>query len=154
LTGRLEAAILVQLSSCHEWGSLKGHRVNVYSAITRWVPLSLWIAFIFVMSSIPDLPGEYRELPPHSDKVVHFVEYLILALLLYRGMSGDGSKRVGRDLTALLLIGFGIAGLDEIYQSIVPGRDSSAADLASDLGGIMTGMAIIAFRARRSLSKG
>jgi VanZ family protein len=135
-------------------GSGKGHRVNAYRAVTCWVPLALWIAFIFVMSSIPDLPGEYRDLPSHSDKVVHFIEYLILAILLYRGLRSDGAGRVSVVLTALVLIGIGVAGLDELYQSIVPGRDSSAADLASDIGGVTAGAAIMFYRWKRSLLKG
>jgi VanZ family protein len=128
--------------------------VNIYRAVTRWVPLALWIAFIFVMSSIPDLPGEYRNLPHHSDKVVHFIEYFVLAILLYRGLSNDGTGRMNMLLTALVLIGVGVAGLDELYQSIVPGRDSSVADLASDIGGIAAGALVVYSRWKLSLSKG
>jgi len=116
--------------------------------------LALWIAFIFVMSSIPDFPGEYRELPPHTDKVVHFIEYFILAILLYRGLRNDETGRLSVVLTALVLIGIGVAGLDELYQSIVPGRDSSAADLASDIGGVTAGALIMFYRWKRSLLKG
>jgi VanZ family protein len=116
--------------------------------------LALWIAFIFVMSSIPDLPGEYRELPPHTDKVVHFIEYFVLAILLYRGLRSDANGRMSSLLTALVLIGVGVAGLDETYQGIVPGRDSSVADLASDVGGIAAGAIVVFSRWKRSLSKG
>ena len=128
--------------------------MNTYRAATRWVPLALWITFIFVMSSIPDLPGEYRDLPPHSDKVVHFIEYFILALLLYRGLANDASGRMNVLLVALVLIGIGIAGLDELYQSIVPRRDSSVADLASDIGGIAAGALVVFSRWKLSISKG
>ena len=128
--------------------------MNVNRAVTRWIPLALWIAFIFVMSSIPDLPGEYRDLPPHSDKVVHFIEYFVLAILLYRGIRNDRIERVGVVLSILVMMGIGIAGLDELYQSIVPGRDSSAADLAADIGGVTVGAVIIFFRWKRSLLKG
>jgi VanZ family protein len=127
--------------------------VNIYRAITRWIPLALWIAFIFVMSSIPDLPGEYRDLPTHSDKVVHFIEYFILAILLYRGLGNDGTGRMNMLLITLILIGVGIAGLDELYQSIVPRRDSSIADLASDIGGIAAGALVVFSRWKLSLSK-
>ena len=106
------------------------------------------------MSSIPDLPGEYRDLPPHSDKVVHFIEYFILALLLYRGLANDASGRMNVLLVALVLIGIGIAGLDELYQSIVPRRDSSVADLASDIGGIAAGALVVFSRWKLSISKG
>ena len=128
--------------------------MNAYRAVTRWVPLALWIAFIFVMSSIPDLPGEHRDLPPYSDKVAHFIEYFVLAILLYRGLSNGERGRGGLMLTALVLIGVGVAGLDELYQSMVPGRDSSIADLASDIGGVAAGATIMFYRWKRSLLKG
>ena len=128
--------------------------MNAYRAVTRWVPLALWIAFIFVMSSIPDLPGEYKDLPPHSDKVVHFIEYFVLAILLYRGIRNDDRGRISRVMSALVLIGISVAGLDELYQSIVPGRDSSLADLLSDIGGVAAGAAIMLYRWKRSLLKG
>ena len=114
----------------------------------------MWIAFIFVMSSIPDLPGEYKDLPPHSDKVVHFIEYFVLAILLYRGIRNDDRGRISRVMSALVLIGISVAGLDELYQSIVPGRDSSLADLLSDIGGVAAGAAIMLYRWKRSLLKG
>ena len=116
--------------------------------------MALWIAFIFVMSSIPDLPGEYRHLPPHADKVVHFIEYFVLAILLYRGLSGDAPGNMNGVLAALVLLGVGIAGLDELYQSVVPGRDSSFADLASDIGGIAVGAFVVFSRWKRSLARG
>ncbi len=128
--------------------------MNTYRAVTRWVPLALWITFIFVMSSIPDIPGDYRNLPPHSDKVVHFIEYFILAILLYRGLGSDESVRINVMLVALVLIGVGIAGLDELYQSIVPRRDSSIYDFASDIGGITAGALVVFSRWKLSLSKG
>ena len=128
--------------------------MNAYRAVTRWVPLALWIAFIFVMSSIPDLPGEYKDLPPHSDKVVHFIEYFVLAILLYRGIRNDDRGRISQVMSALVLIGISVAGLDELYQSIVPGRDSSLADLLSDIGGVAAGAAIMLYRWKRSLLKG
>lgn len=128
--------------------------MNTYRAVTRWVPLALWIAFIFVMSSIPDLPGEYRDFPPHTDKVMHFIEYFVLAILLYRGIRNDETGRISVELAALVLIGVGVAGLDELYQSIVPGRDSSVADLASDMGGVVAGALIMFYSWKRSLLKG
>ena len=128
---------------------MKGHLLNFKRVVTRWVPLALWVAFIFVMSSITYLPGDYSVLPRHSDKVVHFIEYLVLAILLYRGLNDDGSGRIRVVMTALVLIGVGIAGLDELYQSMVPGRDSSVADLAMDITGVVTGAAITFSRWKR-----
>jgi VanZ family protein len=134
-----------------EWmaGLLKGHRVKSNDALKRWTPLILWVAFIFIMSSIPDLPGDYRALPAGTDKVAHFVEYFVLALLLHRGIRRDGVKRMELVLISLVVIGFAIGGLDELYQNLVPGRDSSVADLAADLIGITAGALTIYYNQRR-----
>jgi VanZ family protein len=124
--------------------------VNINKAVKRWIPLALWIAFIFIMSSIPHLPGDYKDLPPGSDKVAHFIEYFVLALLLYRGIREDEVGRTGLILTILVLMGFAVGGLDELYQRNVPGRTSSLMDLTADFSGVLAGALVVYFRWRRS----
>jgi hypothetical protein len=130
--------------------SLKGHWVNIKTAVKRWIPLALWIAFIFIMSSIPHLPGDYKDLPPGSDKVAHFIEYFVLALFLYRGIREDEVRRMGLVLVILVVIGIAVGGLDELYQRQVPGRTSSLTDLTADFSGIVAGALVVYFRWRRS----
>lgn len=113
--------------------------------LKRWAPLALWIAVIFGLSSIPGMPGKGFRLPQGSDKVVHFLEYAVLAYLLYRGL---GYGRVEPGIShgvASLVLAAGIALSDEYYQSFIPGRDASFFDLSADLLGIITGNALYYF---------
>jgi VanZ family protein len=109
---------------------------------------------IFVVSSIPHLPGSPDKFPEGTDKLVHFVEYFILSLLLYRGIDGKAASSIWQIFAALVVIGFVIACLDELYQHSVPGRDSSVLDLAADFAGVFTGAAIALYRRRRYSSEG
>ena len=99
-------------------------------ALRPWWPLFIWVALIFGLSSIPDLPGEGIDLPRHTDKVVHGFEYLVLAVLFCRGLGADTHHR--RLVIGLVTVFtcIAIAALDEMYQSYVPGRDASPYDLA------------------------
>ena len=78
-------------------GSEKGRVLQdgtfVSSGIKRWVPLIVWVGLIFVLSSIPNINPDKVDLPSWSDKIAHFVEYMIFALLYYRGLSYDRKVR-------------------------------------------------------------
>ena len=82
------------------------------------------------------------------DKVVHFLEYAILGILLYRAMPARGFRRW---LATLGIIGAAIGFLDELYQSTVPGRSASASDWLADLGGVCFGIVGCALAARARL---
>ena len=89
------------------------------------------MAFIIVISSIP---GD--EIPhigiDFSDKVAHFLEYLILGVLLLFAFEG---KRI-------LMWGGIFAVIEEMHQFFVPGRDCSGADLAMNLLGLVVSPAV------------
>lgn len=105
----------------------------------RRILLALWIIVIFGLSSIPALPGDYAKLPQGFDKIAHFMEYSVLAILFHQVIMMN--RRRNQNLIALVvvIICVAIAGLDEIYQSLIPGRQSSVTDLYADLAGIITG---------------
>ena len=90
-------------------------------------------------------PGGRGGLFAVADWLTHGIAYLVLAVLICRGLAG-GSRRpltmAGAVLAVLLSGAYGVT--DELHQSFVPGRDSSAADVAKDLGGALLGA--IAFR--------
>jgi VanZ family protein len=109
---------------------------------------------IFAASSIPDLPGSPKSFPEGTDKLAHFIEYFILSLFLYRGIDGKVAGSIWHIFAALLVIGFVIACLDELYQHSVPGRDSSVLDLAADFAGVSAGAVIVLYRRRRYSSEG
>jgi VanZ family protein len=107
--------------------------------LKQWFPFLVWMALIFVVSSIPRLSGEEFGVPRGLDKIAHFVEYAILAVLFYRGERGE-RWRMGVPAWLLVIVaGMAIACLDEYHQRYIPGRDSNILDLTADAVGIITG---------------
>lgn len=118
--------------------------------IKRWLPLIFWVIFIFALSSIPVQRDVGITLPSGSDKVIHFFEYSILAMLLYRGFGYGREDSIGIRVALSVLSAAGLALMDEYYQSFIPERDASFMDLAADYAGIAAGMAVYYFR-RKSI---
>ncbi len=100
----------------------------------RWLPVALWLALIFTMSSIP-LSGHVMRLFRHQDKLVHVVEYGILGALLARAVFAPGAPvlRYWGCIVAAVLVG----ALDEFYQSFIPGRMMDWHDLLADTTGAL-----------------
>jgi len=114
-----------------------------------WLPLAAYAGAIYLLSSMahPPIP---RVRLPHFDKVLHFVEYAGLGLLLCRalGMGGRGlAPRIA--FRVALLVGALYAASDEVHQMFVPHRDADLADLAADLLGTASGAGLWAWRASR-----
>jgi VanZ family protein len=109
------------------------------NGIIRWAPLVVWVAVIFGMSSIPRLKPPDIDLPVGLDKIAHLLEYSVFALLFYRGLTYPGRRPRWHLLLIVLFTGAAIAAMDEMYQSYIPGRDSSALDLLADVTGIVAG---------------
>ena len=119
------------------------------STLKPWLPFIVWVALIFVGSSIPQFPGEVFSMPRGADKVAHFIEYMILAFLFYRGERGE-RWRMGVPAWFLVIVaGLVIATVDEYHQRYIPGRDSNILDWTADAAGIMSGTLIGMWRHRR-----
>ncbi|HMA75899.1 MAG TPA: VanZ family protein [Candidatus Krumholzibacteriaceae bacterium] len=119
-----------------------------------WFPLLIWILLIFGLSSIQNLSDEGIHLPYGSDKVIHYFEYSILALLFYRGLVYERWDINNMLYGFIVIIGSGgIALMDEFYQSFVPGRDASFFDLIADFLGIITGAAVYYIVKRNMMEK-
>ena len=90
-----------------------------------------WMALIFFLSSIPDLPAPsvFRA----QDKIAHMLVFGILGFLFSRSFKplekDPGFRRVL--LITLMVAVYG--GLDESHQMFVPGREASLGDLAADI---------------------
>lgn len=119
----------------------------------QWLPPVIWIVVIFGLSSIPGIQLEGPELPTNIDKVAHFFEYAILAFVLHRGLSYR-NERGGLSLVVIVVsCALAIAVFDELYQSFIPGRESSVADVVSDVAGIAAGTTAALIRKKLTQSK-
>jgi VanZ family protein len=112
-----------------------------------WLPVLVYVAIIFALSSIANLSAPVRW--NNADKMAHLVEYTLLGFLLARAFYG---ARIFSSLVACALLGI-VAGIatgiaDEIFQAGVPGRVSSAADFRVDAIGVVLGSAVYAFLRR------
>lgn len=116
------------------------------------LPVILYAAGIIVVSSMQDLRPP--DLPvPSFDKIIHFLEYAIFALLTFRSFYHLGKEpnlRRAVLLTALFVSFF--AFLDELYQRFVPGRHSDWRDFLVDIIGayaVLLALGIFRQRNRR-----
>lgn len=114
----------------------------------RWVPVLVWMAFIFALSSRSRLPQPPGVSPDLTAIAGHFVLYATLAALLVWGLGATGMPIRWRLLVALLAaIAYGVS--DEYHQSFVPGRDSSPFDVGVDTLGALAGVNLAWFVATR-----
>ncbi len=99
-------------------------------------PAFVYASLIFFLSSLSRFPDEVPSFLGF-DKIVHFIEYFILGVFLYRWFSNmDGCPGRKRALTATIFVGIIYAFTDEWHQSFVPGRDSSLFDVLFDSLGV------------------
>ena len=103
--------------------------------LTRWLSVLAYVALIFSLSAQPHLAPPFHF--QNSDKLAHLAEYGGLGFLLARAMRATLPAR-SAVVTALLtvLLGMGIGGTDEWFQSFIPGRESSVFDWFADSLGI------------------
>ena len=101
------------------------------SRLSAWLPVVVWAAVIFALSSIPHLGTGLGTWDTILRKAAHVTEYAILGLLLMRA--------IGREIPAVL-IGVAYAISDELHQHFVRGRHSSPIDVAIDSAGVLIGV--------------
>ena len=96
-------------------------------------PALSYTVVIFIFSSLPG--SEIPHLPFwNADKVVHFLEFGLLGIFLYRAFRLY--RPLKRPYLLTLVVGIPYAAFDEVHQYFVPGRNCSAADLLFDILGI------------------
>jgi VanZ family protein len=106
-----------------------------------WLPVLVWAAVIFTLSSIPNLGTGLGVWDTILRKGAHTLEYAILGALLLRAL--------GREAPAFLA-GVAYAVTDEIHQHFVAGRHASPIDVAIDSCGVLLGVVVLGAAARRS----
>ena len=113
----------------------KEQDINIRNAMIYWLITLGYMGIIFILSSQQSFP--IRNLPQYSDKVVHTLIYIPLAFMMYLSLKKSGLKK---SLFIAAIIFAGIYGItDEIHQYFVPGRYSSAGDVAADFFGAILG---------------
>jgi len=93
------------------------------------------MAAIFCASSLSDPP-----IPSGTDKPLHGLAYLGLAIVVVRGVVGGlpGWIDLRAAMTAVLIT-VGYAVTDELHQMFVPGRSAEMYDLVADAAGATAG---------------
>ena len=139
--------------------------------IRRWAPVAAWLLVITTFSSgwfsgaqtgsvlLPILrwlfpSATYSQLLfAHMvvRKLAHFVEYLVLSVLLYRALDGRAFARPIA-LRALALAAL-CAAADELHQSFVAGRTAAVKDCVIDVTGAAAGLGLLALRARAFMTR-
>lgn len=105
--------------------------------------LIYWI-FIFILAHIP-IPQLVRKAGV-SDKIIHFVAYLVLVFLLWFAISPDRKvawRRAAAWWVLLVVVCYGV--IDELLQGLIAGRSCDAMDFLADLAGVLTGLILLAF---------
>jgi VanZ family protein len=108
------------------------HR-GLRAAASLWLPVAVWAAVIFVLSSIPDLGTGLGGWDVVLRKIGHAGEFAVLGALLARALGA-----------AWLALAAGVlyAVSDEVHQVFVPGRAGSPLDVAIDAVGVALGVVL------------
>ncbi len=110
--------------------------------ILWWLMTILWLAFIFYLSSIPDLASGLEVLyDTILRKLAHAAEYVVLASLFFKSLKSSFPKL---GLAQLLAFSFFLTVLysisDEWHQSFVSGRSGQPMDVVIDTVGVIIGL--------------
>ena len=98
-----------------------------------WSPVIFWMAFIFFLSS---MPGYYFPNPPfpYFDKIIHFVEYSILGVLLMRAFLHSNFQGTILRLSLFSCILASLFAIsDEWHQTFVPDRSGEWSEVLCDV---------------------
>lgn len=100
--------------------------------INLWIPPILWAALIFKFSSgtvpiVSDVGWQDFTLK----KIGHVLLFGVLAVLIYRGLIGDGMGRKKAAIYSTILAIF-YGATDEFHQMFTQGRESTVRDIIID----------------------
>jgi VanZ family protein len=109
-------------------------------SLRLWLPVLLWAALIFALSSLPGLNTGLGSWDLVLRKLAHTGEYAVLAALLARAL---GSSWLA------LAAATAYAVTDEIHQYFVRGRVGAARDVAIDAAGAIVGLIAYSWLRRR-----
>lgn len=118
-------------------------RQRLFRFLWYHLPVILYAAAILAVSSLGNLRTPKMKLIAF-DKVAHFLEYAIFGILTYRSFSHlrwtSGTKRT--ILFSIIFLAI-FAVINELFQSMIPGRSSDIYDVLADLGGAVLVLVIL-----------
>lgn len=116
-------------------------------------PAIIYGLVVFLLSSVPGMNmPEYGFLL--ADKLLHFLEYALFAILIFRSFSQLFRKQKLHYVivaSSFFLILFSL--LDEYYQKYIPGRESDVADVILDVLGASLILFFLWIRKHRNIQK-
>jgi len=107
-----------------------------------WGPALSYAAAIFYFSSQPNPEEQLPDflMKQFGDKLLHLIEYAILAVLCYRAFRwAAGSAAARRSVTLAIVAASAYAVTDEVHQMFVPLREASWLDWVADTIGATIG---------------
>lgn len=117
--------------------------LNVFlSVMTPQRCLSAAIIFFILMVILGAIPGEAHALSEAvHDKLLHFLAYSVLSVLIYASFTGQPAARAFRTLIIIASLG----ALDEAIQSLMPYRDANWMDWKADMLASLSSVTLLAF---------
>ncbi len=126
------------------WSAALGRDQPLFRTVATAIVYAL---VIFIASSVPG-----SEIPPLgfslSDKLIHFIEFGIMGILLYRAFT-----LMPYPYLLTVTAGALYAASDEFHQLFVPGRFCDVWDFAADVTGLALFGGIYVFFVRRRAGK-
>ena len=111
----------------------------VAARLNMWLPVVIWAALIFMISSVPSLDSGLGVWDTVLRKIAHVGEFAVLGALLYRAVRRE---------PAAIVLGSLYAVTDEVHQSFVTGRHGSPVDWVIDTAGVVAGVLLLSWRSR------
>lgn len=116
----------------------------MHTNVARVIPLVLWCALIFYLSSQPSVSvSDERYIDVFIHKLAHVIEYCVLYLLFIYAFANKMNRN--KVLAGGILFAFLYGISDEIHQSFVPTRSPRATDVVIDTVGAVIGYGMLKF---------
>ena len=107
-----------------------------------WTPVIAYAFLIFYLSAQPNPEEQLPEflMKRVNDKVLHLMEFGILAALCYRAFRWAAGPVAARQAVMLAIVAASAYALtDEVHQVFVPSREASSLDWIADTVGAVIG---------------
>ena len=119
-----------------------GGGARLLRALSRWPATAVVAATIVVLSEwpMPDRPPAV--LFPGADKVIHWIEYAVLGVFLFRSLEHELTGHFRLAVIIAIAAGTAFGVCDEWHQSFV-GRTPALGDVLADVVGLVCGVALV-----------